>query len=186
MKLSTVAPFLLCSVHTALAQSLAPSPTASVGCEPHGDHWYVDLSTASHALADIVTDNFRHCKGPKVTSLATAVTAASVSSVAATTSAVHDHDDHDHDEEDHDHDGESASSVSLKPSPTESYGCEAHGDHWHCAGHVSATSTTSPGSQEQASSGNATAPTTPPTAGAVRQGASGLAAAGLAIMALAF
>ncbi|KAL0475608.1 hypothetical protein QR685DRAFT_54061 [Neurospora intermedia] len=166
MKLSTVAPFLLCSVHTALAQSLAPSPTASVGCEPHGDHW--------------------HCKGPKVTSLATAVTAASVSSVAATTSAVHDHDDHDHDEEDHDHDGESASSVSLKPSPTESYGCEAHGDHWHCAGHVSATSTTSPGSQEQASSGNATAPTTPPTAGAVRQGASGLAAAGLAIMALAF
>ncbi|EGO53289.1 hypothetical protein NEUTE1DRAFT_17689, partial [Neurospora tetrasperma FGSC 2508] len=163
MKLSTVAPFLLCSVHTALAQSLAPSPTASVGCEPHGDHW--------------------HCEGPKVTSLATVVTAASVSSVAATTSAVHDHDDHDHDEEDHDHDGESASSVSLKPSPTESYGCEAHGDHWHCAGHVSATSTASPGSQTQTSSVNATAPTTPPTAGAVRQGASGLAAAGLAIMA---
>lgn len=181
MKLSTVAPFLLCSVHTALAQSLAPSPTASVGCEPHGDHWYVDVSTASHALTDIVTDNFRHCEGPKVTSLATVVTAASVSSVAATTSAVHDHD-----EEDHEHDGESTSSVSLKPSPTESYGCEAHGDHWHCAGHVSATTTTSPGSQEQASSVNATASTTPPTAGAVRQGASGLAAAGLAIVALAF
>ncbi|KAK3497895.1 uncharacterized protein B0T23DRAFT_394091 [Neurospora hispaniola] len=157
MKLSTVAPFLLCSVHTALAQSLAPSPTASVGCEPHGDHW--------------------HCEGLKVTSLATVVTAASVSSVAATTSAVHDHDDHD---------GESGSSVSLKPSPTESYGCEAHGDHWHCAGHVSATTTTSPGSQEQAGSVNATASTTPPTAGAIRQGASGLAAAGLAIMALAF
>jgi hypothetical protein len=23
----------------AMAQSIAPSPTESVGCEPHGDHW---------------------------------------------------------------------------------------------------------------------------------------------------
>jgi hypothetical protein len=22
------------------SESLAPSPTESVGCEPHGDHWY--------------------------------------------------------------------------------------------------------------------------------------------------
>lgn len=22
-----------------LAQSIAPSPTESIGCEPHGDHW---------------------------------------------------------------------------------------------------------------------------------------------------
>lgn len=22
-------------------ETLAPSPTESVGCEPHGDHWYV-------------------------------------------------------------------------------------------------------------------------------------------------
>lgn len=160
MKLSTVAPFLLGFVHTALAQSLAPSPTASVGCEPHGDHW--------------------HCDGPKVTYLATVVT----TTAASTTSEAHGH-DHDEEDHDHDHDDESASSVSLKPSPTESYGCEAHGDHWHCAGHVSSIATASAGSQEQAGSASASASATPPTAAAVRQGASGLAAAGLAIMAFA-
>ncbi|KAK3395795.1 hypothetical protein B0T20DRAFT_45618 [Sordaria brevicollis] len=158
MKLSTVAPFLLGFVHTALAQSLPPSPTASVGCEPHGDHW--------------------HCDGPKVTSLATVVTSAA----PATTSEAHDHDDHDHDEEDHDHDHDEHTSVSLKPSPTESYGCEPHGDHWHCAGHVSATATASAG---LASSASASASATPSIAAAGRKGASGLAAAGLAIMALA-
>ena len=28
---------------------------------------------------------------------------------------------------------------SLGPAPTESYGCEPHGDHYHCEGHVSET-----------------------------------------------
>lgn len=26
---------------TVVGQSAGPSPTASVGCEPHGDHWFV-------------------------------------------------------------------------------------------------------------------------------------------------
>ena len=29
----------------ALGQTLAPSPTESVGCTPHGDHWFVPEST---------------------------------------------------------------------------------------------------------------------------------------------
>ncbi|KAF5010752.1 hypothetical protein FDECE_3107 [Fusarium decemcellulare] len=82
-------------------ESLAPSPTESVGCEPHGDHW--------------------HCEGP-----------ATGADAAATTSA----DDHDHDDEDHDH--ESGATESLAPSPTESVGCEPHGDHWHCEGPATA------------------------------------------------
>lgn len=57
-----------------------------------------------------------HCEGAKST-LAT--------EAKATTEAEH---DHDHDEHDHDHTG----SESLAPSPTESTGCEPHGDHWHC------------------------------------------------------
>ncbi|KAH8172459.1 hypothetical protein LIA77_06714 [Sarocladium implicatum] len=81
-----------------LAQSSSvdpgPSPTASVGCEPHGDHW--------------------HCEGPKETG-------------AAEPSATSD--DHDHD---HDHDDDAAAEAG--PSPTESVGCEPHGDHWHCEG----------------------------------------------------
>ena len=28
---------------TVAGQSAGPSPTESVGCEPHGDHWYVLL-----------------------------------------------------------------------------------------------------------------------------------------------
>ncbi|KAF5664485.1 hypothetical protein FHETE_7076 [Fusarium heterosporum] len=76
-------------------ESLAPSPTASIGCEPHGDHW--------------------HCEGAR-------------SSEAKATSEA----EHDHDEDDHDHDA--TGSESLAPSPTESVGCEPHGDHWHCEG----------------------------------------------------
>lgn len=29
------------------SESLAPSPTESVGCEPHGDHWYYQSSISS-------------------------------------------------------------------------------------------------------------------------------------------
>ncbi|TDZ28418.1 hypothetical protein C8035_v007556 [Colletotrichum spinosum] len=97
----------------AMAQSLAPSPTES---------W--------------------HCEGPREsgTSLAASVTAAPSgttlsSAVVVTTTATEDH-DHDHDEDDHDHSGTGV----LPPSPTESVGCLAHGDHWHCDGPVSTTS----------------------------------------------
>ncbi|KAF4981171.1 hypothetical protein FZEAL_2971 [Fusarium zealandicum] len=81
-------------------ESLAPSPTASVGCEPHGDHW--------------------HCEGPRIAADATA------------TPGAEDH-DHDHDHEDH----SAGATESMAPSPTESVGCEPHGDHWHCEGPAS-------------------------------------------------
>ncbi|KAM5385622.1 hypothetical protein ACJZ2D_000821 [Fusarium nematophilum] len=79
----------------ALAQTLAPSPTESVG-------W--------------------HCEGPR-----TDADAATTGVDAAATSAA---DDHDHDDEDH----SAGATESLAPSPTESVGCEPHGDHWHCEG----------------------------------------------------
>jgi hypothetical protein len=39
MKTSAVAFLLGLYALPALAQELAPSPTESIGCEPHGDHW---------------------------------------------------------------------------------------------------------------------------------------------------
>ncbi|RYP27893.1 hypothetical protein DL767_007481 [Monosporascus sp. MG133] len=137
----------------AAAQSLPPSPTASVGCEPHGDHWDCEgpasvtavdtitstsvVATASswhdheegtESLAPSPTESVGcephgdhwHCEGP-----ASATTGAPA---ASTTS--------DHDDEYHDH---LESTGSLAPSPTESVGCEPHGDHWHCEGPAAAT-----------------------------------------------
>ncbi|EGX45253.1 hypothetical protein AOL_s00173g354 [Orbilia oligospora ATCC 24927] len=91
----------------------APSPTESSGCEPHGDHW--------------------HCTGPRVDR---AITTAPPTSTPVATVTTDDHDHHtDDDDDDHDHTG------TLAPSPTESVGCEAHGDHWHCEGPVAVTTT---------------------------------------------
>lgn len=33
--------FVLALAGVALAQDPGPSPAASLGCVPHGDHWYV-------------------------------------------------------------------------------------------------------------------------------------------------
>ncbi|EGS17078.1 uncharacterized protein CTHT_0074060 [Thermochaetoides thermophila DSM 1495] len=112
MKPSAYAALLLGLVSAALGQTLAPSPTESVGCTPHGDHW--------------------HCEGPRVTATETGA-------AVTTTPVLDDHGDHDHDHDEeghHDHTDhtEGPSSVSLAPSPTESYGCHPHGDHWHCEG----------------------------------------------------
>lgn len=53
-----------------------------------------------------------------------------------------DHDDHDGEDDHHDdgddghhHDDDDAAGTgSLPPSPTDSVGCSAHGDHWDCEG----------------------------------------------------
>ncbi|CAG9988571.1 unnamed protein product [Clonostachys byssicola] len=88
-----------------------PSPTNSVGCEPHGDHW--------------------HCEGPATQ---TGAVTSATGSASVTASHNHDHDD--------DH---SSGTASLKPSPTNSVGCEPHGDHWHCTGPATgAASVTTP------------------------------------------
>uniref|UniRef100_A0A8H7NNL2 Uncharacterized protein n=1 Tax=Bionectria ochroleuca TaxID=29856 RepID=A0A8H7NNL2_BIOOC len=90
-----------------------PSPTNSVGCEPHGDHW--------------------HCEGPATQ---TGAVTSATGSASVTASHSHDHEDDD------DH---SSGTASLKPSPTESAGCEPHGDHWHCTGPATgAASVTTP------------------------------------------
>ncbi|KAM7188476.1 hypothetical protein V8F33_010626 [Rhypophila sp. PSN 637] len=134
------------SVSTA---SLAPSPTQSVGCEAHGDHW--------------------HCDGPRVTSItvspSTLLTSRLTTTPPAVTSAsAHpDHDDdHEHHDDDHDdHDDD----ASIKPSPTGSVGCVAHGDHWHCDGPATATPTQSAAETGAVASGVSTVPTSAGTAG---------------------
>uniref|UniRef100_A0A8H7KEJ1 Hydrophobin n=1 Tax=Bionectria ochroleuca TaxID=29856 RepID=A0A8H7KEJ1_BIOOC len=115
-----------------LSYAQAPSPTESIGCEPHGDHWSVtkpstqmvskssEMETYIVALLGTARDlallqplsALLHCEGP----------ATSATSAAVTTSASEDH-DHDH-----------SSTVDPGPSPTESVGCQPHGDHWHCEG----------------------------------------------------
>ncbi|KAK0739363.1 hypothetical protein B0T21DRAFT_362482 [Apiosordaria backusii] len=118
MKTFSATIILALSAFTA-AQELAPSPTESVGCEPHGDHW--------------------HCDGPRPTAPAITATPVIITTSqpaaipATTTAAPQDDHDHDHDdEEEHDHDDHSVGL--LPPSPTASIGCEPHGDHWHCEG----------------------------------------------------
>ncbi|KAL2257049.1 hypothetical protein VTK26DRAFT_729 [Humicola hyalothermophila] len=147
MKPVTYAALFLGLLSAALAQgeTLEPSPTESVGCEPHGDHW--------------------HCEGPRVTSAAT--------DVVTTSSAVHDHED-DHEDDHDDEHSDAAGTGSLPPSPTASYGCEPHGDHWHCEGAVTATTATGP--EETADA--ATTTTATGAAPTLYQGA-GLGVAGL-------
>ncbi|KAK7418443.1 hypothetical protein QQX98_003935 [Neonectria punicea] len=162
MKTAAFALALLGLFPSALAETLAPSPTESYGCEPHGDHYHCEgaratLSTVvtseaaaattahededdhdhaegSGTLAASPTESYGcephgdhyHCEGARAT-LSTVVTSASVTA-AATTEA-------------HDHDEDETDTAAAGPSPTESFGCEPHGDHWHCDGARTATET---------------------------------------------
>ncbi|KAK2039380.1 hypothetical protein LZ31DRAFT_558846 [Colletotrichum somersetense] len=100
----------------AQSESLAPSLTESWGCQPHGDHWHCDgaRSTTAAPYTTVV---------PVSKSLFTPISIATVTT------------DHDHD---HDHSA-ATGSYTLAPSPTESFGCEAHNDHWHCVGRIDTT-----------------------------------------------
>ncbi|KAF7532914.1 hypothetical protein G7054_g7532 [Neopestalotiopsis clavispora] len=152
MKLSL---YILSLSTVAFAQSLAPSPTESVGCEAHEDHW--------------------HCDGPVSTTQAGTITATSLitTTTAATSTSA--------EEEDHDHE---SGTGSLAASPTESVGCEPHGDHWHCDGPASTTAASNVTSASTASSTSSTATTTAATAGASRIAAGGaFVLAGLAFVA---
>ncbi|KAK4097163.1 hypothetical protein N658DRAFT_311873 [Parathielavia hyrcaniae] len=179
MKLTAYATVLLGLVSASLAQvDPGPSPTESFGCVPHDDHW--------------------HCEGARETSAppaaATTLPATSEPAVTTTTvtSSAHDDDDDDDDEEE-EHTDHTAGTASLAPSPTESYGCEPHGDHWHCEGAVTALSTgsvtvtvTSSGADaitttETSTSTSATA--SPTTAGAAHYEVAGLGFAGIAAIA---
>lgn len=77
----------------------------------------------------------RHCEGarPPSTSSAPTPPPPAVTTTAApepTTTAAGDGDGDDEGTEHTDAPG----TDSLEPSPTESIGCEPHGDHWHCEG----------------------------------------------------
>ncbi|GAW27058.1 hypothetical protein SAMD00023353_6500520 [Rosellinia necatrix] len=180
----------------ALAQTLPPSPTASVGCEPHGDHWHCDgpatatitnsLGTSSTAHDDHEENetlppsptesvgcephgDHWHCDGP-----------ASVTSTAAATETTHDHDD---DEDDH-----SDSTGALPPSPTESVGCHSHGDHWHCDGPAITSSSTVAASTSTSASVSApfltSAASSIPTAGVGKLFVNGIGLIGGMLLAL--
>ncbi|KAI1206122.1 uncharacterized protein F4807DRAFT_238144 [Annulohypoxylon truncatum] len=95
----------------AVAQTLPPSPTASVGCHAHEDHW--------------------HCDGPASSTVSVTASTQSLGSSSTTTSPISSSTSEEHEE----------GTGSLAPSPTESVGCEPHGDHWHCDGAVVTSST---------------------------------------------
>ncbi|KAH7274746.1 hypothetical protein NW759_004740 [Fusarium solani] len=155
------------------AESLAPSPTESVGCEPHGDHWHCEaarttLATAkapattdeedhddhdheageSEALAPSPTESVGcephgdhwHCEAAR-TSGGAAADAVTSESVAAATTEEHDH--------------SAGATESLAPSPTESVGCEPHGDHWHCEGPATGAASGTPTSSPEVTVTNA-------------------------------
>ncbi|KAL8848336.1 MAG: hypothetical protein Q9221_006639 [Calogaya cf. arnoldii] len=162
MKFTTVT-FIISTTFATLAltqgaQDPGPSPTASVGCEPHGDHWHCDgpkaagVATTTSAVAAAAQDegtgtpsllpptesvgcevhgDHYHCAGPANSAATTTATATSTASAAAA------------EEEEHDHEHETE--TPTFPAPTESVGCVAHGDHYDCAGPATAVqATTSP------------------------------------------
>ena len=71
----------------------------------------------------------RHCEGPRPPATTSEPTTSTPPAVITTTTSAAGDDDHD----DHEHTDE-AGTATLAPSPTESIGCEPHGDHWHCEG----------------------------------------------------
>ncbi|KAF2837909.1 hypothetical protein M501DRAFT_146015 [Patellaria atrata CBS 101060] len=159
MRVSTLIPsFALVAFALAQSESLAPSPTESIGCEPHGDHWHCDgpaptgdvVGTGS--LAPSPTESIGcephgdhwHCDGPAVetTPVVIVITPSAIASATEsvlTTTALATLTEHSHSEgeEDHEHtthDEDEPMTGMPPPSPTESVGCEPHGDHWHCDG----------------------------------------------------
>ncbi|KAK2765116.1 hypothetical protein FQN54_008815 [Arachnomyces sp. PD_36] len=151
MKVTSLAAFALSVFSVTVAgqtEDPGPSPTESVGCEPHGDHW--------------------HCDGPVETSMS--VTAPSEAETTSedpgpspTSSGCEPHGDHWHcpdptatgepSEDEHEHEEDATGTEDPGPSPTESAGCEPHGDHWHCD--APATGTSSDESAEATETGAA-------------------------------
>ncbi|KFY23802.1 hypothetical protein V493_05618 [Pseudogymnoascus sp. VKM F-4281 (FW-2241)] len=115
---------LVLAVAFSLVAAQGPEPTESYGCEPHGDHWHCEGAVTATPAPTAVTEAPTTTSGVRV----------------ITTSAADDHEGHDHEEEDEEHTDHPASTgASMEPSPTESAGCEPHGDHWHCEGPASTT-----------------------------------------------
>ena len=163
---------------SAIAQTLAPFPTESVGCVPHDDHWYdkAQLSFpfpigSSFMLTALLS---RDCEGPRISSAPPDSTGTApppaITSHAGTGGGDHDN-DHGHDDD--------AGNGSLEPRPTESVGCEPHGDHWHCDGPAGGAISTTNGSNGAAKTSSAV---TAGAAGAVKSGKAGMLGAGVMVM----
>ncbi|KAK0105987.1 hypothetical protein ONS95_004494 [Cadophora gregata] len=75
-----------------------------------------------------------HCEGP-ITPSATLPASVTTPSVAVITTTSHAGNGH------------SADTGTLAPSPTESVGCEPHGDHWHCDAPAATVTTTGTGAE---------------------------------------
>lgn len=157
---------LLCSVGIALAQ-LPPSPTASVGCEPHDDHWYVPSFLPYLTILLSCLQNNRHCDGPA--SGVASKTSSSLPPSPTASTGCEPHGDHWHCDAPASSgapqtgavtsskaSGASSAAV-LPPSPTASTGCEPHGDHWHCDGPASATSAASSAASSSAAAASSEA-----------------------------
>ena len=86
--------------------------------------------------------------------------------------------DHDHEHEDED---EESGAYPATPSPTESAGCEPHGDHWHCDRPATAPGAAVAANNATSPSANGTTPVAPfEGAGSSLHGLSTLAVAGIA------
>jgi hypothetical protein len=101
-----------------------PSPTASIGCVPHGDHWDCEGPAPASAPSSSGSDS-----GILAPATSSATTAAAVS------------------ESTHDENAPvTGSNLDPGPSPTASIGCVPHGDHWDCEGPAPASTASSSGS----------------------------------------
>ncbi|KLU86021.1 hypothetical protein MAPG_05040 [Magnaporthiopsis poae ATCC 64411] len=135
------------------AQTLPPSPTGSVNCKPHGDHWDCDVPRTTATGAGTATQ-------PS----------------AATTSTKSDHDDHDHD---HDHSSGVLPPSPAASTGCEPHGDHWHcsGPRTASAGSSTTTTSTSTGAVSGSSAttistrpGAASGTPPPATAGAGRVG----------------
>ena len=122
--------------------------------------------------------------------MTTAVDITTTTSIAVTTSTITHHEDgHGDEEEEH---TDAADTGTIGPSPTDSVGCEPHGDHWDCEGPATptGTGTAAPSFVTTTSRPAGPAPTTSATqpvatAGAARYEVTRLGFAGIAAVAAA-
>ncbi|KAL8809754.1 MAG: hypothetical protein Q9223_005616 [Gallowayella weberi] len=152
----------------------SPPPTESVGCVAHGDHYHCSgpATSAATATAAAATQNDNlgsgtpasppptesvgcvahgdhyHCSGPATAGVSATATATATGAAAA----------------EDEHESESEGATPTYPAPTESVGCAAHGDHYHCSGRASAVQATSSPTTSRSTgtpNGNSSSPVVP-------------------------
>ena len=84
----------------------------------------------TESVGCVAHEDHYDCEGP-ATGAATATSTAAAAAVGA-------------EEDAEEHDDEHETETPTFPAPTESVGCEAHGDHYHCEGPATAAQATAP------------------------------------------